>query len=94
MMAPPVDNIHLEGQIRPIAVGKHNWFFAGNLSAGKLAAAVITLVNLAQLNEHDPCTCIRDALERYLVYASPDTENPESGEVVFQQPECQYAAAI
>jgi transposase len=26
----PVDNNHLEGQIRPIVVGKHNWLFASS----------------------------------------------------------------
>jgi len=50
----PVDNNHLEGQIRPIAVGKHNWLFAGSLRAGQRAAAVMTLVNSARLNGHDP----------------------------------------
>jgi len=37
-----------------IAVGKHNWLFAGSLRAGQRAAAVMTLVNSARLNGHDP----------------------------------------
>ena len=60
----PVDNNHLEGQIRPIAVGKHNWLFAGSLRAGQRAAAVMTLVNSARLNGHDPYAYMKDVLER------------------------------
>ena len=60
----PVDNNHLEGQIRPIAVGKHNWLFAGSLRAGKRAAAVMTLVHSARLNGHDPLAYLRDVLQR------------------------------
>jgi len=60
----PVDNNHLEGQIRPIAVGKHNWLFAGSLRAGQRAAAVMTLVHSARLNGHDPLAYLRDVLQR------------------------------
>ena len=60
----PVDNNHLEGQIRPIAVGKHNWLFAGSLRAGQRAAAVMTLVNSARLNGHDPYAYMKDVLQR------------------------------
>jgi transposase len=60
----PVDNNHLEGQIRPIAVGKHNWLFAGSLRAGKRAAVVMTLVNSARLSGHDPFAYMQDILER------------------------------
>ena len=60
----PIDNNHLEGQIRPIAVGKHNWLFAGSLRAGQRAAAVMTLVNSARLNGHDPCAYMKDVLQR------------------------------
>ena len=60
----PVDNNHLERQIRPIAVGKHNWLFAGSLRAGKRAAAVMTLLNSARLNGHDPYAYMKDVLQR------------------------------
>ena len=62
--APPVDNNHLEGQIRPIAVGKHNWLFAGSLRAGQRAAALMTLVNSVRLNGHDPYAYMKDVLQR------------------------------
>ena len=39
-----VDNNWIENQIRPIAIGRNNWLFAGNLRAGQRAAAVMSLM--------------------------------------------------
>ena len=39
----PIDNNHIEQRIRPVAVGRNNWLFAGSLRAGKRAAAVMAL---------------------------------------------------
>ena len=60
----PIDNNWVENQIRPIALGRNNWLFAGSLRAGKRAAAVMSLVHSAQLNGHDPYAYLRDVLER------------------------------
>jgi hypothetical protein len=30
----PIDNNWIENQIRPIAIGRKNWLFAGSLRAG------------------------------------------------------------
>ena len=46
----PIDNNWVENQIRPIAVGRSNWLFAGSLRAGKRAAAVMSLIHSARLN--------------------------------------------
>ena len=35
----PVDNNHIENQIRPIAIGRNNWLFAGSLRAGQRGVA-------------------------------------------------------
>lgn len=35
----PVDNNWIENQIRPVAIGRNNWLFAGSLRAGQRAAA-------------------------------------------------------
>ncbi|MFG6459903.1 IS66 family transposase, partial [Roseateles sp. BYS96W] len=35
----PIDNNWVENRIRPIALGRQNWLFAGSLRAGKRAAA-------------------------------------------------------
>ena len=60
----PPDNNWVENQIRPIALGRNNWLFAGSLRAGKRAAAVMSLVHSARLNGHEPYSYLRDVLER------------------------------
>ena len=60
----PIDNNWVENQIRPIALGRNNWLFAGSLRAGKRAAAIMSLVHSARLNGHDPYVYLRDVLER------------------------------
>ena len=60
----PIDNNWVENQIRPIAIGRNNWLFAGSLRAGKRAAAVMSLVHSARLNGHEPHAYMRDVLER------------------------------
>lgn len=51
-------------RIRPIAIGRNNWLFAGGLRAGKRAAATMSLVRSARLNGHDPDEYLRDVMER------------------------------
>ena len=60
----PADNNWVENQIRPIAIGRNNWLFAGSLRAGKRAAAVMSLVHSARLNSHEPYAYLTDVLER------------------------------
>jgi hypothetical protein len=60
----PADNNWVENQIRPIALGRNNWLFAGSLRAGKRAAAIMSLVHSARLNGHDPYAYLKDVLER------------------------------
>jgi transposase len=60
----PIDNNWVENRIRPIALGRANWLFAGSLRAGKRAAAVMSLIQSARLNGHDPYRYLRDVLQR------------------------------
>jgi len=60
----PIDNNWIENQIRPIAIGRNNWLFAGSLRAGQRAAAVMSLIQSAKLNGHDPYAYIKDVLTR------------------------------
>ena len=60
----PISNNWVENQIRPIALGRANWLFAGSLRAGKRAAAVMSLVHSARINGHDPYAYLKDVLER------------------------------
>ena len=60
----PADNNWVENQIRPIAVGRGNWLFAGSLRAGQRAAAVMSLIQSAKLNGHDPYAYLKDVFLR------------------------------
>src|SRR5258706_8895273 len=60
----PIDNNHLENRIRPVALGRSNWLFAGSLRAGQRAAAIMSLIQSAKLNGHDPYFYLKDVMER------------------------------
>ena len=57
-------NNWIENQIRPVAIGRANWLFAGSLRAGQRAAAVMSLVQSARMNGHDPYAYLKDVLTR------------------------------
>ena len=57
-------NNHLENLLRPWAVGRKAWLFAGSELAGKRAAVVMSLVQSAKLNGHDPWSYLKDVLQR------------------------------
>ena len=56
----PIDNNPIENAIRPIAIGKKNWLFAGSERAGKRAAAIQSLLGTAKLNGLEPCAWLKD----------------------------------
>ena len=60
----PPDNNHIENRIRPVALGRSNWLFAGSLRGGQRAAAAMSLIQSAKLNGHDPYAYLKDVLER------------------------------
>jgi transposase len=60
----PPDNNPVENCIRPITLGRSNWMFAGSLRAGERAAAVMSLIQSAKLNDLDPYLYLKDVLER------------------------------
>lgn len=62
--AVPIDNNRVENQIRPWALGRSNWLFAGSLRSGQRAAAVMSLIQSARLNGHDPYDYLKDVLQR------------------------------
>lgn len=62
--AVPIDNNWAENQIRPWALGRKNWLFAGSLRRGKRAAATMSLIQSARLNGHDPYAYLNDVLTR------------------------------
>ena len=60
----PIDNNPVENCIRPIALGKKNWLFAGSERAGQRAAVIQTLLGTAKLNDLDPAAWLKDTLEK------------------------------
>lgn len=50
--------------MRPLALGRSNWLFAGSLRPGKRAAAVMTLGHSVRINGLAPYAYLRDVLER------------------------------
>jgi len=53
-----------ERELRPVAVGRHNWTFAGSDEGGRRAASIYTLINTAKLNDVDPQAWLADVLRR------------------------------
>jgi len=62
--AVALDNNHRERQIKPWAMGRRAWQFVGSELAGQPAAIVMSLMQSARLNGHDPWAYLRDVLER------------------------------
>ncbi|AHF65479.1 IS66 family transposase [Pseudomonas cichorii] len=62
--AVPIDNNPVENTIRPWALGRSNWLFAGSLRSGKRAAAIMSLIQSARMNGHDPYAYLKDVLSR------------------------------
>ena len=60
--AIPIDSNWAENQIRPWELGRKNWLFAGSLRSGKRAAAIMTLIQSARMNGHDPYGYLKDVL--------------------------------
>jgi len=60
----PLDNNHCENQMRPWALGRKNWLFIGSQLAGERAAVVMSLLQSAKLNGHDPWAYLKDVLTR------------------------------
>lgn len=59
-----ISNNAAERAIRPLALGRKNWMFAGSDAGGERAAAVYTLIETAKLNGLDPEAYLRDVLGR------------------------------
>lgn len=60
----PVDNNACERAIRPIAIGRRNWLFAGSLRGGRAAAVVYTLIECCRLAKVDMVDYFADVLAR------------------------------
>jgi transposase len=59
-----IDNSAAERALRPVALGRKNYLFAGSNSGGQRAAAIYSLVGSAKLNGIDPERYLRQVLNR------------------------------
>lgn len=59
-----IDNNAAERQIRPVALGRKNWLFAGSDAGGSTAAVLYSLIGTAKLNGVEPWAYLRHVLER------------------------------
>jgi transposase len=73
----PIDNNAIENAIRPIALGRKNWLFAGSETAGRRAAAIMSLLATAKANGHCPHAWLTDVLTRL-----PTTLDKHIGELL------------
>jgi transposase len=60
----PIDNNEVERAIRPIAIGRKNWLFAGSMRGGRAAATIYTLVESCKRAEVDVLAYLADVLVR------------------------------
>lgn len=60
----PICNSAVENSIRPLALGRRNWLFVGSQRAGERAANIMSLIETAKLNGHDPWAYLKDVFER------------------------------
>ena len=60
----PIDNNACERAIRPIAIGRRNWLFAGSMRGGRAAAVVFSLAESCRLADIDPLDYFADVLVR------------------------------
>ena len=59
-----LDNNSVERAMKPVALGRKNWLFAGSEGGGKAMAIAFTLIETAKLNNVDPQAWLTWVLER------------------------------
>lgn len=59
-----IDNNPVENSIRPVAIGRKNYLFAGNHQAAQRSAMLYSLVGTCKLNGINPFIWLRDVLRR------------------------------
>ena len=59
-----LDNNAAERAMKPVAIGRKNWTFAGSEGGGKAMAIAYTLIETAKMNQVDPQAWLTDVLTR------------------------------
>jgi len=71
----PIDNNAAENAVRPLCIGRKNWLFVGSQQAGERAAVVMSLIESAKLNGHDPWAYLKDVFERLPTLKNSELES-------------------
>jgi len=58
------DNNLSERALKPVALSRKNWLFAGSQRGGQAAAVAFSLIETAKLNGIEPYAYLRDVLQR------------------------------
>jgi len=58
------DNGESERAIRPLAVGRRNWLFAGSKSGGEATGVLLSLIQSCRAADIDPLVYLEDVLRR------------------------------
>jgi transposase len=67
----PIDNNLVENAIRPVAIGRKNWLFAGSSEGAQRMAIIYSLVATCKLNGINPYEYFVDILPKVASYPSP-----------------------
>ena len=59
-----IDNNATENALRPVALGRKNWLFAGSDEGGRTRATLMSLVGSCKRHGLDPFAYLRDLLTR------------------------------
>jgi len=85
-----LSNNAAERALRGFALGRKSWLFAGSDSGADRAAAMVTLIATAKLNDVDPQAWLADVLAR--IAAIPQSRLPELLPWNWQREDCRMAA--
>ena len=69
-----LDNNACERAIRPIAIGRRNWLFAGSVRGGQAAAVVYTLIESCRRANVDPVNYFADVLVRVATHPASQVD--------------------
>ncbi len=59
-----IDNNWIENEIRPLALGRKNYLFAGSHEGARRAAIIYSLLSTAKKHDVEPFTYLKDLLVR------------------------------
>src|SRR3954469_8089461 len=70
-----IDNNPVENAIRPVAIGRKNYLFAGSHDAAQRAAMVYSLFATCRLHNINPYDWLKDVLERMPLYSTGNIDS-------------------